>query len=87
MGEGDMRVSGTCGCGGHEGVGDLFSGGLVCLIRILASTKLKQQTHIFHLPAPKFIIPLIEFLGNKFHCLFGLGFMLKKQKKMGQREK
>ena len=28
-----MRVSGTCGCGGHEGVGDLYSGGLVCLIR------------------------------------------------------
>ena len=32
MGVGDMRVSGTCGCRGHEGVGDLYSGGLVCMI-------------------------------------------------------
>ena len=35
MGIGDMRVWGTYGCGGHEGVGDLYSGGLVCLIQVL----------------------------------------------------
>ena len=42
MGVGDMRVSGTCGCRGHEGVGDLYSGGLVCLIRLFLSVRMKS---------------------------------------------
>ena len=44
---GDMRVWGTYGCGGHEGVGDLYSGGLVCLIRP-SSTVVGMLGNIFY---------------------------------------
>ena len=47
MGLGDMRVSGTCGSGGHEGVGDLYSGGLVCLILAIVREENEQVFDFF----------------------------------------